>query len=153
VPRRVGMVNREPRLRIRSASLRRCIRSLDAFEGFQVPAGALEVAFVDAAECRRLHAEFFGDDDLTDVMTFPGDPAEKHAGDIAICPAAAFDACRESGLPFAAELTLYLVHAWLHLAGLDDGDPAGRAGMRRAEQRLMDHLGAVPALLEAGWTG
>jgi probable rRNA maturation factor len=113
----------------------------------------LEVAFVEAGECRRLHAEFFGDPGLTDVMTFPGDPADGHAGDIAICPAAAFAACRDSGLAFAAELTLYLVHAWLHLAGLDDQDPAGREEMRAAERRLMDHLDATAAILQADWGG
>ena len=31
-----------------------------------------------------------------------------------------------AALPFAEELTLYLVHGYLHLAGLDDVDPADR---------------------------
>lgn len=38
---------------------------------------------------------------------------------------------------FSAELTLYLVHGWLHLAGYDDLVPALKRVMRRAEARAM----------------
>ena len=38
---------------------------------------------------------------------------------------------------FSAELTLYLVHGWLHLAGYDDLVPAKKRAMRRAETRAM----------------
>jgi probable rRNA maturation factor len=40
----------------------------------------------------------------------------------------------------AAELTLYLVHGWLHLAGLDDLTPRGRRAMRSGERRLLAAL-------------
>jgi ssRNA-specific RNase YbeY (16S rRNA maturation enzyme) len=49
---------------------------------------------------------------------------------------------------FSAELTLYLVHGWLHLAGHDDRVPARRRVMRRAEARAMILLGehnSIPA--------
>jgi probable rRNA maturation factor len=49
---------------------------------------------------------------------------------------------------FAAELTLYLVHGWLHLAGYDDLLPAKKRRMRAAEKRAMTVLlqaKAVPA--------
>lgn len=41
---------------------------------------------------------------------------------------------------FSAELTLYLVHGWLHLAGHDDLDPLKKRAMRRAEARAMKLL-------------
>ena len=38
------------------------------------------------------------------------------------------------------ELTLYLVHAWLHLAGLKDLDEEDRHKMRGAEAEQMEAL-------------
>jgi len=38
---------------------------------------------------------------------------------------------------YARELTLYLVHGWLHLAGYDDLNPSAKRRMRRAEARAM----------------
>jgi probable rRNA maturation factor len=145
------MVNREPRLEIDPRSVARCVAALDRLADFSVPAGSLEVAFVDPVECASLHAAFFDDPGVTDVMTFPGDPEDRHAGDIAICPQVAMAQGAEAGLDFARELSLYLLHAWLHLAGLDDRDPDAVARMRAAETRLMRHLEAEGALLGATW--
>ncbi|NQY32165.1 MAG: rRNA maturation RNase YbeY, partial [Coraliomargarita sp.] len=39
----------------------------------------------------------------------------------------------ELGLPFRQELSLYLIHGWLHLAGYDDRNDEDRAAMRTAE--------------------
>ena len=139
----------DDRLSLAGESVEASVRALEAHPGFRVPDGSLEIAFVDEETCSRLHGDFFGDPDTTDAMTFPGDPQDRHAGDIAICPAVAAHACLESGLPFHEELTLYLVHSWLHLAGLDDRDDRGRAEMRRAEDVLMKHLADVDAMLAA----
>ncbi len=49
---------------------------------------------------------------------------------------------------FATELTLYVVHGWLHLAGYDDLQPAKKRRMRSAEKRamiLLHDANAVPA--------
>jgi probable rRNA maturation factor len=151
--RAVEVLVEDPRLRLAPGSAEACLRALDACAGLAVPPGSLAVAFVDPANCCRLHGEFFGDPEVTDVMTFPGDPEDGHAGDIAICPAVAAEACAGHGLSFAHELTLYLVHAWLHLAGLDDRDPAAAARMRAAEAGLMAHLRDAGSLLDAGWPG
>jgi probable rRNA maturation factor len=54
----------------------------------------------------------------------------------------------EHGRDFAEELTLYLVHGWLHLAGYDDLQPVKKRRMRAAEKRAMTLLreaGALPA--------
>ncbi|MGC9450398.1 MAG: rRNA maturation RNase YbeY [Oceanipulchritudo sp.] len=148
--RKTEAVVGDMRLSLSPGSLEACIRALDEEPAFRVPPGSLEVAFVDEVGCRRLHSAFFGDPELTDVMTFPGDPEDGHAGDIAVCPAAAA-ACAGPGTPFREELTLYLVHAWLHLAGLRDDNESGRAGMRLAEAALMGSLRNKGAILEASW--
>ena len=47
---------------------------------------------------------------------------------------------------FATELTLYVVHGWLHLAGYDDLQPAKKRKMRAAEARAMKLLMAAEAI-------
>ena len=142
----------DQRLQLDEESIRNCIAHLDEYADFTVASGTLSVAFVIPGECRRLHQTFFGDPDITDVMTFPGDPGDDHAGDLAICPQVAAAACLETGLSFSAELSLYLVHAWLHLAGLDDREDASRKEMRRAESLVMEKLALDNALLSCSWT-
>lgn len=149
--RSVETANLDPRLEMDSDSVTRCLRAIEAQGEYPVQEGSLEVAFVDEPECSRLHETFFGDPEITDVMTFPGEPEDDHAGDIAICPKVAMEAASETGLPFHEELTLYLVHAWLHLGGLDDRDAQGRRKMRKAEESLMRHLRENTAMLKAKW--
>jgi len=149
--RPVDTVVGDRRLQIDPASVERCVGVLEAQQVWRVPPGSLDIAFVDEAACRSLHTDFFDDPELTDVMTFPGDPEDAHAGDIAICPAVAARSAPEHRLPFAEELTLYLVHGWLHLAGLKDQEADDRSAMRRAEAGLMEVLRVHEALLDARW--
>lgn len=69
-------------------------------------------------------------------------PAENgtFAGEIVICVDQARRAAKEFGTTFEAEILLYLVHGWLHLAGLNDLVPAERAQMRAAEAEALAFL-------------
>ena len=149
--RTVGLVVGDGRLKVSAESVERCLAELDRSQAFIVAPGSIDVACVNEADSGHLHRDFFDDPEPTDVMTFPGDPEDAHAGDIAICPSIAFHSAQREGLGFTEELTLYLVHAWLHLAGLDDQEADSRADMRRAEALLMEHLRSNGALLEADW--
>lgn len=151
-PRSVDLICEEPRLRISGESLNRCVALLDRLLHGALPAGSLHIAFVDGPTCSDLHARFFDDPEITDVMTFPGDPEDDHAGDIAICPLVAFTESEARHLPFAEELTLYLVHACLHLAGMDDLDETGRAAMRARETACLASLREADGWLEASWS-
>lgn len=104
----------------------------------------LSVVFLTDSGLSRLHAVFLGDPAPTDVITFPGRPSFGTAGEICVSA----DAARRqaSGRPFSEELTLYLVHGWLHLAGHDDRAPAARRVMRRAEARAMALLRSEAAI-------
>ena len=127
-----------------------------------VPPGELSIVFLTDPALARIHDDFMDDPTTTDVITFEGDPATGLAGEICV---SADTAARYVGLPlagrpvsarrqapalqakFSAELTLYLVHSWLHLAGYDDRQPARKRRMRAAEKRAMTLLrsaGAVP---------
>jgi ssRNA-specific RNase YbeY (16S rRNA maturation enzyme) len=67
-------------MQLEEESVRELVDAIDAYEGYPIPAGSLEIAFVDVPTCCQLHSDFFGDQDITDVMTFPGDPDDQHAG-------------------------------------------------------------------------
>ena len=116
--------------------------------------GGLSIAFLTASALARLHGEFLGDPSATDVITFAGAPtvgaapAESgQAGEICVSADAARAFARKHGRDFSEELTLYVVHGWLHLAGHDDLQPAKKRRMRAAEARalaLLRAAGAVP---------
>lgn len=128
------------------------------------PAGTLSVAFLGDEEICRMHEEFLSDPTKTDVITFPGDevfsaPRERaasgaaadaggesedgaFAGEICVCVDQALRMADELKTTPADELLLYLVHGWLHLAGLDDIEEADRKAMRAAEALALDLLRA-----------
>jgi len=149
----IEVTSDEPELTIEPASVKRCLNILDCNRDFHVPEGSVGVAFVNRESCCRLHWEFFNDPEPTDVMTFPGEAEDSHAGDIAICASVAAEQCASEHTTFQEELTLYLVHAWLHLAGLEDRDAASIKRMRTAEALLMEDLKSRSCLLAATWPG
>jgi probable rRNA maturation factor len=117
--------------------------------GLRPPAGELSIAFLTAAALARLHAAFLGDPSATDVITFAGVPALRQAptesgqaGEICISADAAHGFAKKHGRDFSEELTLYVVHGWLHLAGHDDRRPAQKRRMRAAEARALALLRA-----------
>lgn len=133
---------------------------------WEFPAGALSVAFVDDEKTCELHAQFLDDPSKTDVITFPGDdvftepkrrnvsekkagvPADfgdAFAGEIVVCVPQAMRAAQQFQTTPADEILLYLVHGWLHLAGLDDLADATRAQMRAAESEALEILRTAKA--------
>jgi probable rRNA maturation factor len=112
------------------------------------PPGELSLVFLTDAALAALHADFLDDPTTTDVITFEGDATAGLAGEICVSADTAAAYARAHRRDFAAELTLYVVHGWLHLAGYDDLRPAKKRRMRAAEGRAMKMIadaGAVPA--------
>jgi probable rRNA maturation factor len=138
--RRLAIANRHPRLRVDRRALRQVIGLLDAhaarFRG-GCPPGELSVALLADPDLARLHADFLGDPKTTDVITFAGQPALGLAGEICVSADTAAAYARKHRHRFAEELTLYVVHGWLHLAGYDDLRPVKKRAMRRAERRAL----------------
>jgi probable rRNA maturation factor len=110
------------------------------------PAGELSLVFLTDQALARLHADFLDDPTTTDVITFEGDAATGLAGEICVSADTAYTYAREHGRDFATELTLYVVHGWLHLAGYDDLRPAKKRRMRAAEARALKLLAAADAV-------
>jgi probable rRNA maturation factor len=162
--RPVAVRNRHPRLTAPPAQVRRAFAVLDA--GFRVrpadvrhlvrpapdpavspcPPGELSVVFLTDAALARLHGDFLADPTTTDVITFEGDPIAGVAGEICVSADTARAYARRHGRDFATELTLYVVHGWLHLAGYDDLRPERKRRMRAAEARALRLLAAAGAL-------
>ena len=104
---------------------------------FPINEGELSIAFVSDAEIAQVHADFMDDPSPTDVITFPAQPKMKSAGEIIVSVDHAHSRAAELGESFSRELSLYLVHGWLHLAGYDDSKESDRAKMREAEQKAL----------------
>jgi probable rRNA maturation factor len=115
---------------------------------FPISEGELSVVFLGDAEIARVHADFMDDPTPTDVITFPANEAMESAGEIIVSVDHARSRAAELGEAFSRELSLYLVHGWLHLAGFDDRNEADRAAMRAAEQRALALLDAAPEPIE-----
>ncbi len=137
--RKVSVHNAHPALRFRQADVKALYRHLDVIapEELSIPGGELSIAFVDAESICRMHEEFLNDPTITDVITFPGDPDEKLAGEICVCADYAMQQAPNYGHSLSEELTLYLVHGWLHLAGRDDLTDEARPLMRQSEAVAM----------------
>jgi len=104
------------------------------------------IHFVDKARISELHKVFFNDPTPTDCISFPIDsPNEKSGahhtlGEIFICPEVAIEYARPKNKDPYAEITLYLIHGILHLAGYDDLKVEDRKKMRAMEKRCMQYL-------------
>lgn len=156
--RPISISNRHPRLRLDRRAVGRVIHILDtecAAIGIRpsaLPRGELSLVFLTDPALAQLHEEFLDDSTTTDVITFEGDPAPglpddaASGGEICVSVDTAARYAREHGHDFSTELTLYLVHGWLHLAGHDDLVPAKKRAMRRAEARALRAIRAADAL-------
>lgn len=144
--RSLAIANRHPRLRLDRRRLTAAIATLDAHpEKFRggCPPGEVSLVFLTDPALARLHGDFLADPSDTDVITFAGDPTLGLAGEICVSADAAAAYGRKNRRDFAAELTLYVVHGWLHLAGYDDLQPVKKRAMRRAEARALALLRAA----------
>lgn len=152
LPRTISIARQHPRLRLNSREVERAVRLLDAqpeaigLKPTAIPAGELSLVFLTDVALARLHADFLDDPTPTDVITFEGDVAHGAAGEICVSVDTAAAYAREHRRDFAEELTLYLVHGWLHLAGHDDLVPAKKRAMRRAEARALAVLRKANAI-------
>lgn len=156
--RSVAIANQHPHLRLDRRAIARVIHTLDAHHAAIAPAprgqppltplapGELSLVFLTDPALARLHADFLADASTTDVITFAGDPALGTAGEVCVSADTAAAYARKHRRDFSAELTLYLVHGWLHLVGYDDLQPAKKRAMRRAEARAMKVLRSQRAL-------
>lgn len=101
---------------------------------------------VDSKTIKELHAEFFDDPTVTDTITFPVDRHDDERidycvlGDMFVCPKVALDYTTEKGGKAYTELSLYIIHSFLHLTGLQDQTTEQKRKMRTAERSCLNFL-------------
>ena len=111
-----------------------------------IPPGELQISFLGRKDMCTVHAKFLHDETLTDVITFPGDPVMRFAGEICVSVDYAEVSALEHNVTFDEELTLYIVHGCLHLSGLNDILENEIIKMRQAEKFCMDAVKAAKIL-------
>lgn len=136
-------------LKVEGKSLVDRLRRMDQ-SPYSIPPGDLSLAFVDDHTLCGLHQAFLNDPTPTDVMTFPGNTASGHAGEIVISVERARAIAPLHGQTFNEEVYLYIVHGWLHLAGWNDSLPAEQGQMRMEEQELLRFIQPLPETF--AWT-
>ncbi|MHB8461236.1 MAG: rRNA maturation RNase YbeY [Vulcanimicrobiaceae bacterium] len=111
------------------------------------PAGSLSLTLVNDPAIRALNAQHRGKDRPTDVLSFPGEPAEfeheRLLGDVVISLDTARRQAAEYDAPLQRELERLLIHGILHVLGHDHEEPGERAVMIAQERRLADAI-AMP---------
>lgn len=141
-----------PELTCDEEEIEQLIRVLDRDGAFDAPGGELSIAFIDKEEIARLHGSFMSDPSPTDVITFAGDPDMDQAGEVCVCPHVALEYAERERLNFSEELSLYVIHGYLHLCGFDDIEEEDRLDMRQAEQTALKVARAADALPTFRWT-
>jgi probable rRNA maturation factor len=138
-----------PRLKLEKRSVIAVIHVLDKhadkFLG-GCKSGELSLAFLTDKAIARIHADFLSDPTPTDVITFEGNATLGSGGEICVSADTAATYAAQHRRNFSEELTLYVVHGWLHLAGYDDLRPEKKRRMRAAEKRAMTLLTAAKTL-------
>ena len=110
--------------------------------------GAINVLVTSSAEMKRLNRRFRGQDQATDVLSFPAEPDVRKslAGEIAISADIATKNARSLGHSPADEVKILVLHGVLHLRGYDHESDDGK--MARREKRLRAKLRLPPGLIE-----
>ena len=122
------------------------ICSILADSKFKLNSGTLSIAFVDDASIKDLHDSFLGDPSSTDVITFPGNPTFESVGEICISIDEAIKNSKTFGTSVSHEITLYLIHGWLHLYGLNDKNETEIKAMRQAEKEAIELINKEESL-------
>lgn len=141
----IEISNRYPQLskpEKRTELICRCLEN----SPYTIHSGTLSIAFLDNQTLSKIHEVFLDDPSPTDVITFPADPNSDSSGEICISIDQAITQAQSYHSNFSDELTLYLVHGWLHLHGLNDGNESEIKQMRSAEQHALKAIHAIPQL-------
>lgn len=97
---------------------------------------SVTLVFTSDEHLTRLHDDFMGIPEPTDIMTFPDDDAP--GGDIVISVHQAERQRNDDGWPLAQELRFLVVHGVLHLTGWDDATTSQRAAMLDRQRAIND---------------
>lgn len=106
----------------------------------------VSIAVVDDDTIRQLNSERLAHDWPTDVISFVLDQTDDSVeGEVIASAETAAKVCQAAGWNMQDELLLYIVHGLLHVAGMDDLEPAEQQAMRQAERECLRAIGVAQA--------
>ncbi|MBI1248113.1 rRNA maturation RNase YbeY [bacterium] len=136
----VNLSNRQSKYLVRKDWFDQAVCQVFSGEGY--PRGEVNIAVVDNTEIHETNVRFLQHDYPTDVITFPMERSEDYlAGDIMLSAQYAAGEAQQYGWTVEEEMTLYVVHGCLHLAGYDDHEEEDRQEMRRLERHYLEQIG------------
>jgi probable rRNA maturation factor len=103
----------------------------------------LYISFVSPQKIKKLKNELFNLNIITDVISVPIDTEDIDRnlptifGEIFICPEQANRQAKKYQNDFKSEISLLIIHGFLHLIGYDDQTEAERKIMRREEKKSL----------------
>ena len=125
---------------IREEILVRAARTAAQQRGFRH--GQLGVRITDDPTIHQINVQHLHHDYPTDVISFPYQRGGPHLeGELVASLDTAASNTSGDAWTTADELTLYVIHGVLHIAGMEDHDPVHRRAMRAAEKRVLSALG------------
>jgi probable rRNA maturation factor len=109
------------------------------------PEGSWELCFhfVEPEEMAKVNQDFLGHEGTTDVITFDltaDTPGVTVAGEVFICVDDAVKQAKRFRTSWESEVLRYMIHALLHLSGMDDHTDSGYLAMKRAERKFLKQL-------------
>ncbi len=117
----------------------------------------LNVLIVDNEAIHEINNQFLQHDFPTDVITFPMHDDSQLSGkqplegEIVISAQMAKEIAETVSWPALHELSLYLIHALLHLCGYDDLNEQDQKRMRKKERELLIATNIQPQLNDPRW--
>ena len=106
----------------------------------------VSLSFLSPERMAEINERHLGHHGPTDVICFDYRDGAMPVDDdtpqveLFLCPAVAAREAAKRDLPFSGELTLYIVHGFLHAGGYDDLKPELKRKMRAAERRVCGKL-------------
>ena len=136
----VDVTNDQTLLSVDDSRIRKAVKMI--LRDRAVEQGRIGVAVVDDAAITELHRKYLGQDEPTDVMSFPLERGEHSLeGEVIVSAETAALAAGWYEWPAEDELLLYVVHGTLHLVGFDDTTPQSKSEMRRQESMVLARMG------------
>ena len=132
----ISITNRQKTLPVDRQRMRGAVRAILRDAG--IAEAQISMAVVDDAAIAKLHEEFLGDPDPTDVLSFLLErSADVLEGEVVVSAETARTAAPRYGCTAEDELLRYVIHGTLHLVGYDDATPRKRAVMRKKEREYL----------------
>ncbi len=117
----------------------------------------LNILIVDNKAIHEINIQFLQHDFPTDVITFPMNEDSQNPeqqsleGEIVISAEMAKELAETVGWTEVNELSLYLIHALLHLCGYDDLNEQDQTLMRKKEKEILIASNITPQPNDSRW--